>query len=247
MNNIRSQITIFLTIVSLLALTITSGCLETPAATPAKVSSEALSKYGWVQADDVTYESQEQNISGTIITINTAMVWYQDEQLGEEIISELRNLQSQYNMQMDVQMPKVGSSLITFRVVLPGGFALPSSMSASLIDLQIESLAKNNRIENIKKVGTREITVKDGSSVTATTYAGTAAMDDDVGGDVNGASIGVMVIVVPWSSEGTNIFAIGVVPDGDVNLNLGPVEKTLITIDGNAEIEDMLELIKTIE
>ena len=241
MNNARLRIITFLTILSVLALTITSGCLETPAATPAEVSSEALSEYGWVQADDVTYESKEQDVSGTVITINTAMVWYQNERLGEEIIAELRDLQSQYGLQMDTQMPKIGSSLITFRVVLPGGFALPSGMASSLIDSQIENMAKNNNIENVRKVGTQEITVKDGSSVTATTYAGTAVIDGD------GASIDAMVIVVPWSSAGTNIFAIGLVPDGDINMNLGSIEQTLITIDGDAEIEEILELIKTIE
>ena len=243
MKNTSLRTITFLTIVSLLALTITSGCLETPAATPAEVSSEVLSKYGWVQADDVTYESKEQEVSGTVITINTAMIWYQNERLGGEIIAELQNLYSQYNLQMDAQMPQIGSSLITFRVVLPGGFALPSGMASSLIDSQIENMAKNNNIKNVRKVGTQEITVKDGSSVTAATYAGTAVID----GDVDGASIDAMVIVVPWSSAGTNIFAIGLVPDGDINMNFGPVEKTLITIDGNAEIEDMLELIKTIE
>ena len=243
MKNASLRLITFLTIVSMIALTLTSGCLETPDATPAEVSSEALSKYGWVQADEVTYESQEQEISGTVITINTAMIWYQNERLGEEIIAELQNLFSQYDLQTDVEMPKIGSSLITFRVVLPGGIALPSSMASSLIDSQIENMAKNNNIENVRKVGTQEITVKDGSSVTATTYAGTAVID----GDVDGASIDAMVIVVPWSSAGTNIFAIGIVPDGDINLNLGPVEQTLITIDGEAETEEMLELIKTIE
>ena len=243
MKNARSSTIVLLTILSLLALTITSGCLETPAATPAEVSSEALSKYGWVQADDVTYESQEEEVSGTVITVNTAMIRYQDEQLGEEIFAELRDLLSQYNMQMDEQIPKVGSHLMTIRVVLPGGLALPSGITSSLIDSQIDNLAKENSFENFRKVGTQEITVKDGSSVTANTYAGTVAID----GDMDGASIGVMAIVVPWSSSGSNIFAIGVVPDGDINMNLGPIEQTLITIDGNAEIEDMLELIKTIE
>ena len=246
MENSRLRTIIILTIVSLFALMITSGCLETSAATPAEVSSEALSEYGWVQADDVTYESKEQDVSGTVITINTAMVWYQNERLGEEIIAEIYALQSEYNMQnmqMDVEMPRIGSSLITFRVVLPGGIALPSSMSASLIDSQIENMAKNNNIKDVRTVGTQEITVKDGSSVTATTYAGTAVID----GDVDGATIDAMVIVVPWSTEGTNIFAIGLVPDGDININLGSVEKTLATIDGDAEIEEIIELIKTIE
>ena len=246
MKNASLRLITFLTIVSMLALTITSGCLETPDATPAEVSSEALSKYGWVQADEVTYESKEQEVSGTVITINTAMVWYQNERLGEEIIAEIYALQSEYNMQnmqMDVEMPRIGSSLITFRVVLPGGIALPSSMSASLIDSQIENMAKNNNIKDVRTVGTQEITVKDGSSVTATTYAGTAVID----GDVDGATIDAMVIVVPWSTEGTNIFAIGLVPDGDININLGSVEKTLATIDGDAEIEEIIELIKTIE
>ena len=243
MENSRLRTIIFLTIVSLFALMITSGCLETSAATPAEVSSEALSEYGWVQADDVTYESQEEEISGTVITVNTAMIRYQDEQLGEEIIAKLWDLQSQYNMQMDVQIPTIGSQLMTLRVVLPGGFALPSGITSSLIDSQIENLAKDNSIENFRKVGTQEITVKDGSSVTANTYAGTVAID----GDMDGASISVMAIVAPWSSSGTNIFAIGIVPDGDINMKMGPIEKTLITIDGNAEIEDMLELIKTIE
>ena len=243
MKNPRLQIITFLTIVSLLALTITSGCLETPEATPAEVSSEALFEYGWVQIEDVAYTSQEEEISGTVIKVNTAMIMYQDEQLGMDILEELRNLQSQYGVQADVQLPTVGSQLISLRVVLPGGIGLPSSVTSSLIDSQIDTLASQNNIENFKKVGTKEITVKDGSTVTANTYSGTISLN----GDMNDAGIDVMGIIAPWSSSGTNIFVIGVVPDGDINLNLGSVEKTLITIDGDAEIEEMLELIKTIE
>ena len=239
MKNSRLQIITFLTIVSLLALTITSGCLETPDATPAEVSSEALSKYGWVQIGEVAYESQEEEISGTVIKINTAMNMYQDEQLGQDILEELRNLQSQYDVQADVQLPTVGSQLMTLRIVLPGGIGLPSSVTSKLIDSQIANLARDNNIENFKNVGTREITVKDGSTVTANTYSGTIAL--------NGASIDVMGIIAPWSSSGSNIFAIGVVPDGDINMEMESIEKTVITIDGNAEIDDLLELIKTIE
>ncbi len=239
MKNSRLQIITFLTIVSLLALTITSGCLETPEATPAEVSSEALSKYGWVQIGEVAYESQEEEISGTVIKINTAMIMYQDEQLGQDILEELRNLQSQYDVQADVQLPTVGSQLMTLRIVLPGGIGLPSSVTSKLIDSQIANLARDNNIENFKNVGTREITVKDGSTVTANTYSGTIAL--------NGASIDVMGIIAPWSSSGSNIFAIGVVPDGDINMEMESIEKTVITIDGNAEIDDLLELIKTIE
>ncbi len=243
MKNSRLQIITFLTIVSLLALTITSGCLETPEATPAEVSSEALSKYGWVQIEDVAYASQEEEISGTVIKVNTAMIMYQDEQLGQDILEELRNLQSQYGVQADVQLPTVGSQLMTLRIVLPGGIGLPSSVTSKLIDSQIANLARDNNIENFKNVGTREITVKDGSTVTANTYSGTIALN----GDMDGASIDVMGIIAPWSSSGSNIFAIGVVPDGDINMEMESIEKTVITIDGNAEIDDLLELIKTIE
>ncbi len=243
MKNSRLQIITFLTIVSLLALTITSGCLETPEATPAEVSSEALSEYGWVQIGEVAYESQEEEISGTVIKINTAMIMYQDEQLGQDILEELRNLQSQYDVQADVQLPTVGSQLMTLRIVLPGGIGLPSSVTSKLIDSQIANLARDNNIENFKNVGTREITVKDGSTVTANTYSGTIALN----GDMDGASIDVMGIIAPWSSSGSNIFAIGVVPDGDINMEMESIEKTVITIDGNAEIDDLLELIKTIE
>ncbi|NOR49354.1 MAG: hypothetical protein GQ533_15140 [Methanosarcinaceae archaeon] len=242
MKNSRLQIITFLTIVSLLALTITSGCLETPEATPAKVSSEALSEYGWVRIGDVAYESQEEEISGTVIKVNTAMIMYQDEQLGQDMLAELSKLQSQYNVQVDAQLPTVGSQLMTLRVVLPGGIGLPSSATSSLIDSQIDKMAGENNIENFKKVGTREITVNDGSVITANTYSGTTALD----GDVNDATIDVMVIIAPWSSSGSNIFAIGVVPDGDINLTMEPIEKTIITINGDDEIDDIVEMIKTI-
>ena len=242
MKNASLRIITFLTIVSLLALTITSGCLETPEATPAKVSSEALSEYGWVRIGDVAYESQEEEISGTVIKVNTAMIMYQDEQLGQDMLAELSKLQSQYNVQVDAQLPTVGSQLMTLRVVLPGGIGLPSSATSSLIDSQIDKMARENNIENFKKVGTREITVNDGSVITANTYSGTTALD----GDVNDATIDVMVIIAPWSSSGSNIFAIGVVPDGDINLTMEPIEKTIITINGDDEIDEIVEMIKTI-
>ena len=242
MKNASLRIITFLTIVSLLALTITSGCLETSEATPAKVSSEALSEYGWVRIGDVAYESQEEEISGTVIKVNTAMIMYQDEQLGQDMLAELSKLQSQYNVQVDAQLPTVGSQLMTLRVVLPGGIGLPSSATSSLIDSQIDKMARENNIENFKKVGTREITVNDGSVITANTYSGTTALD----GDVNDATIDVMAIIAPWSSSGSNIFAIGVVPDGDINLTMEPIEKTIITINGDDEIDEIVEMIKTI-
>ena len=83
------------------------------------------------------------------------------------------------------------------------------------------------------------ITVNDGSVITANTYTGTIALDDDV----NGATIDVMLIIAPWSSSGSNIFAIGVVPDGDINLTMGPIKKSIITVNGDDEI---VEMIKTI-
>lgn len=242
MKNIRSQIILFLTILSVLALTITSGCLETPDATPAKVSSEALSKYGWVQSGDVIYESQEEEISGKVIKINTAMITYQDEQLSQGILAGLSNLQSQYNIQADVQMPTVGSQLMILRVVLPGGIGLPSSATSRLIDSQIEAMGRDNNIENFMKVGTRKITINDGSVITANTYTGTIVLD----GDVNSKTIDIMAIVAPWSSSGSNIFAIGIVPNGDINLIIGTIEKTVITINGDDEIDDIVEMIKTI-
>ncbi|HJH32184.1 MAG TPA: hypothetical protein C5S50_08440 [Methanosarcinaceae archaeon] len=242
MENARSRTIQILTILSLLALTITSGCLETPDATPAKASNDALSKYGWVQVGDVVYESQEEEITGTVIKINTAMMTYQDEQLGQKIQEELRNLQNQYNVQADTQLPLPGSQLTTLRLVLPGGFSLPSGVTSRLVDSQVDTLADQNNIDNFKKVGDREITVKDGSTITANTYAGAIPLDDN-----NGASIDVMGIIAMWSGSNSNVIVIGIVPDGDINLNMEAIEKTIITIDGEAEIENILELIKTIE
>lgn len=243
MNNLRSQMILLFTIVSLLALTITSGCLETPDATPAKVSSEALSKYGWVQIGDVTYETQEEEISGTVIKVNTATIIYQDEQLGQDINVNLQNEISQGHVQTGVQSPTAGSQLITIRIVLPGGIGLPSSVTSKLIGSQITNLAQENNIMNFKKVGTRETNVKDGSSVTANTYSGTITSSDGR----NSVSVDVMGVIVPWSGSGSNIIAIGIVPDGDIKVKTELIDLTVITIDGNAEIEEMLELIKTIE
>lgn len=242
MINIRSCTILFLTILSLFALTITSGCLETPDATPAKVSSDTLSEYGWVQAGDVEYETYDEEISGTVIKINAATVMYQDEQLGMEMLEELRNLQNQYNIQADMQLPPTGSQLITLRLVLPGGVSLPSSVTSRLVDSQIDNMAIQNNIENFRKVGTMEITVNDGSTITANTYAGTIALGDD-----NAAPIDVMGIITLWPSSNSNIIAIGIVPDGDINVGIGQIEKTVITINGEAEIEEILDLIKTIE
>ncbi|MGP8321139.1 MAG: hypothetical protein ACT6FE_02265 [Methanosarcinaceae archaeon] len=242
MKKVRSPIIIFLTIFSLLVLMVTSGCLETPDATPARASSDALSRYGWVQIGNVTYGTQEEELSGKTIKINTAMIMYQDEQLGQEILEELHNLQNQYNIQDDTQLPVTGSKLMTLRLVLPGGISLPSSVISRLIDSQADNLVNKNEIEEFTKVGTRKITVKDGSTITAITYEGIIPLDDG-----NGAPIDVMGIIAQWSSSNSNIIAIGVVPNGDINLKIETIEKTVITIDGEAEMKDILELIKTIE
>jgi len=235
----NTHVLILLTVFSVLALATISGCLETPEAAPARVSSEALSTYGWAQAGDVVYESREQPVSDiTTVTINTATTTYQDEQLVDEIVTQIRDLQYIYDPNTDIEIPRVGSQLITLRIVLPAGIELPASVTSGIIDSQIKSISSQNNIQNFKKVGSTELTIDDGSVATVNTYSGTVPVDS--------ASIDVVGILALWSSSNSNIIAIGIVPDGDIKLIIGSLEQTIITINGDKELNDVAELIKTI-
>ncbi|MBN2487937.1 MAG: hypothetical protein JXA98_02805 [Methanosarcinaceae archaeon] len=240
MKNQGTIAVMFLIIFSVLSLTAISGCLETPEATPARVSSDALSRYGWAQVGEVAYESNEIPISNiTTISINTATTTYQDNELANDIVAQINDFQKSFGINTGIEVPYVGSQLITIRMALPAGIELPSNVTAAIIDSQIENIGSQNNIEDFKKTENRLLAIDDDSVAAVNTYAGTLPMD--------GASIDIIGIVALWPSSNTNIIAIGVVPDGEVNLKLGAIEKTLFKVNGDEEIAEVVDLIKTIE
>jgi hypothetical protein len=53
--------------------------------------------------------------------------------------------------------------------------------------------------------------------------------------------------VTAFENEDTSTIVMGVVPDGEYNVDAGIVNGTLFSIDGNSELDEMLELVSTIE
>ena len=81
------------------SLIVISGCLETPEATPAQISSDALSRYGWAQVGEVVYESNEIPISNiTTISINTATTTYRDNELANYIVAQINDFQKSFGI-----------------------------------------------------------------------------------------------------------------------------------------------------
>lgn len=239
-NNQISQRTILLTLILALFLATASGCLETPEASPALIDSHELSIYGWEQVGDVTYESHVQEIQNvTELSINIATAMYQDREFTESALQEIQSLQNGHAMDLTANIPIMGPQLITVRITLPAGIELPADVAAEIMNSQMEAVLSQNDVENLMEVGSTEINLNDGSIATTGIYNGKMGTDT--------TSINVSGIISLWSGSNSNTIVIGIVPDGEIALPGRNNGETLLTIDGDQEINEIIEMIKTID
>lgn len=236
-NQIQKNI-ILLTLVLTIFLAIASGCLETPETKAAMINPDELSTYGWEQVGDVTYENHVQEIQNvTELSINIATAAYQDREFTEGILQEMQNLQNG-NVDLTANIPIMAPQLITVRIALPAGIELPADVAAEVINSQIETIFIQNDVEDLMEVRATEISLDDGSIATTGIYSGKMGTD--------ATSINVTGIIALWSNSNSNTIVVGIVPDGQITLPGGNNEQTLLSIDGDQEMNEIIEMIKTI-
>ncbi|MFP4042911.1 MAG: DUF6517 family protein [Bacteroidales bacterium] len=239
--NIKTPYIYPVIILTILLATSISGCLDTPEAKPAKVDASVLSEYGWEKNGNVSYESYEKSMTGFNVSINTAITTYQDKMLSDQISRQIQNLLTINNITLntDSGAEYIGSRLITINITLPAGVEIPDTVMSKIVDTQMEELTNQANIDNFNKRESEKIDISNGSTANVDYYVGSVP--------ANGFSIDVRGVIASWSSPDSTIIAIGVVPDGDIKLNIKGDDIKVITINGEKEMDDVTELIKSID
>ncbi|TGC08751.1 hypothetical protein CUN85_08770 [Methanolobus halotolerans] len=214
--------------------------METPAASPALIDETTLENHGWSQEGEIEYSTLQQSISdSSSISFNSTFVKYRNERLTSDIIDQTNSFKDAYNIPFDSEFPKMDAWISTNRITLPGGAKLPIDMISKMTNRSFNDMSEQNNIRNFSKIETRELVMKEGSVIYVSIYSGSASAQN--------SSLNVLGLVAAFGNEDSSTIVIGMTPNGSLPVNIGPVEADLFTIDGNKEIEEMLELIATIE
>lgn len=229
-----------LIVVLVLSFLSTSGCLDTPAASMTFVDENALSSYGWSQVGPIEHNNIEQKISNsTSITINTTVVKYRNDRLAKDVENQVNDFKERYKLPDSIEAPSVTSEFHVNRITLPAGVVLPADIINRIVESKTEDLSSDNGIEDFRSAGTRQITLNNGLTVPVYTYTGIKDLENE--------SLSVIGIVAVYQSEGASTVITGIVPYGNMSVNIEPVSGTLFTIDGESELEEMLKLISTMQ
>ncbi len=230
---------VIILVLSMVILVTASGCLETPDVTPASISADALNEYGWVQVGDITYGIHELALANTTLTVSTAKGTYTDERLSKEIASHMQDTMADLGVEDPMEVPVFSSQMITMRIVLPACVTLPSGPITCIIDPLMETVTEASDIQNFSKVGSREIVLNDGSTTTSNLYTGSI--------NTGVSSISVMGTMMLWSTPESTVFVFAIVPDGAIDLKIGTLKRTIAIVDGDQEMAEVIDMVRTIE
>jgi hypothetical protein len=239
MVQIIKKVTCF-ALILLATIILISGCLETPEAKPAIIDANALSAYGWSQisVEEKTFE-QEITESNTL-TISSATVEYYNDRLMNDINEQALQFTEENNIPVPIEMPSgMTAHIITYRLSLPAGATLPTELVSEIREKMVTDLKEGNDLENIQEKTSRKIVLNDGTEAVVKIFSGSGNSTD--------TGLRMMGFVTAFEGEDTNTFVMGFVPDGDHRIENGIVNATLFSIDGESEIDEMLELVSTIE
>ncbi|WP_406657600.1 hypothetical protein V7O62_03325 [Methanolobus sp. ZRKC2] len=226
--------------ISVILIATSMGCIETPAAAPALLEESALAKYGWSQEGDIEYNIIQHNISDSnSISFNSTVVNYKNNRLAADIQGQANDFRESYNIPFSPEIPMIDAWISTNTITLPAGATLPTNLISKMTNSKVNDLSEQNSIRNLSKIETRELTMKDGSVIEVSIYSGLAPSQN--------LSLNILGIVAAFEKDDSSIIVIGVTPNGSLPVKVGGVEADLFSIDGNREIEEMLELVTTIE
>lgn len=232
------EITCFVLLLSTMILI--SGCLETPETTPATIDENALSAYGWSQVS-IEEKTFEQEITDSkSLTISSATVEYYNDRLMNDIKEQALQFTEDTSIPVPINMPNgMTAHMITYRLSLPSGAKLPTELATDIREKMLTDLKEGNDLENVQETTTRTIVLNDGTEAVVKIFSGSGNSTD--------TGLRMMGFITAFEGEDTNTFVMGFVPDGEHRIESGIVNTTLFSIDGESEIDEMLELVKTIE
>ncbi|WP_406661352.1 hypothetical protein V7O66_02185 [Methanolobus sp. ZRKC3] len=216
------------------------GCLETPVATPALIDEDALTAYGWSQAEDIQYNTFEQELSNsTNLTFNSTVVTYRNDRLASDIEAQAQVFRDEYRLPSDVPVPMLKAVIITNRITLPGKANVPSELIAKILESSIEDANEQNSVESFNESSKMQLTADNGAAIHLSTFTGSTHMEN--------SSLRILGFVALIESQDSSTIVYGMVPNGTFPVNIGPLEADLFSIDGEKELNEMIELIKTID
>jgi hypothetical protein len=227
------MISIFLIIASL-------GCLETPVATPALIHEDALTSYGWSQIDDIEYNTFEQEISNsTTLFLNSTTVKYQNDRLISDIEEQTGIFKEEYKLPPEMQFPTLTAHITTIRIALPGKARIPSDIFSKIVDSSVEEMNEQNSIGEINESNKMQLITNSGATIYLSTFTGAMPMEN--------SSLKMLGFVAVIENEEFSTIVYGMTPNGTLPVKVGPLEANMYSIDGERELNEMIELSKTIE
>ncbi len=221
----------------LLLIVLAAGCLETKDAWPATVNESVLKEEGWAGSGDVQKQSQTQNVAGATVKINMALMNYRDEALAQDIVRQLQELTGLSDKQVS-GASQFTSQLITVRLVLPAGIALPSEIMNRIIASQLGQMASQNNIRDFHETGSARITLANGKEGSVKNYEGYI--------DFEGGQIKIRGMTAAWPDSGSDIIAFAVLPGEDIVIKPVIGETVSVKINGEQESRKIIRLIQNI-
>ncbi|WP_342304790.1 hypothetical protein [Methanolobus sp. ZRKC5] len=224
----------------LLIISLSSGCLETPQATPAAIDENALLAYGWSQLS-IEENSLEQTITdSTSIILNSTTVKYHNDRLTADINEQVLDFKESNNLPVSIDIPEsLSAQIITYRLSLPSGAKLPTELVSKIMESKIDEMEANNDVTNVEETSTKKLILDDGTETIVKIFS--------AAGNSTDSGMRMLGFVTAFENGDTSTIVIGVVPNGEYNIDAGIVNGTLFSIDGNSELDEMLELVSTIE
>ncbi|WP_094228480.1 hypothetical protein [Methanolobus psychrotolerans] len=217
-----------------------SGCLETPQATPAAIDEDALLAYGWSQVS-IEENSFEQAVTdSTSIFLNSTTVKYHNDRLSEDISKQVSDFKESNSLPVSIMIPEnLSAQLITYRLSLPSGIKLPTGLVSKIMEQKIDEIEANNDVGKQQESTTRKLVLADGTETIVKIFSAS--------GNSTESGMRMLGFVTAFENEDTSTIVVGFVPDGEYRVEVWPVNETLFSIDGNRELDEMLELLSTIE
>lgn len=228
-----------------------SGCIETPDAQAARISNDLLTLYGWEQIGDTVYERHNHSVMGMFdVSVNIAKISYQNVDIVDNITNQIdvqiKLIKEAQNIPPDAKLPDVPqynitcniSTIDTIRITSPAGIELPSEAILEVINPMIEAMLVQFNIVGFEKINTTELIIDDNSIAILDTYTGKILIDDTL--------MNVNIFIATWAASGSNIVVIGSVPTGEMEVKRILDVPIVVTIDGNQEMYEMIDMVKSI-
>jgi hypothetical protein len=231
---------IYLLISLLFIISLSSGCLETPQASPAVIDDNALLAYGWSQVS-IEENSLEQTVTdSTSIVLNSTTVKYHNDRLSEDISKQVSDFQESNKLPLSIPIPEnLSAQIITYRLSLPSGAKLPTGLVSKIMEKKIGEIEDGSDIENLQEKTSRNLILADGTETMVKIFSASGNSTD--------SGMRMLGFVTAFENEDTSTIVMGLVPDGEYRIEVWPINDTLFSIDGESELDEMLELVRTIE